>query len=71
MVHTEMQRYATIFQISALATQDPATPMQLTASDLVNFAAAVAQSDGFIQAIEAQGVGVLRIGEIRNPYFDG
>ena len=70
MVHTEVQRYATMFQISALATQDPATPMQLTASDLVNFAAAVAQSDGFIQAIEAQGVGVLRIGEIRNPYFE-
>ena len=46
MVHTEVQRYATMFQISALATQDPTTPMQLTASDLVNFAAAVAQSEG-------------------------
>jgi hypothetical protein len=69
MVHTEVQRYATMFQISALATQDPSTPMQLTASDIVNFAAAIVQSDAFIQAIEAQGVGVLKIFDIRNPYF--
>jgi hypothetical protein len=69
MVHTETQRYETTFQISALATQDPSTPMQLTASDLVNFAAAILQSDSFIQAIEAQGVGVLKIFDVRNPYF--
>jgi hypothetical protein len=69
MVHTETQRYETTFQLSALATQDPSTPMQLTASDLVNFAAAVVQSDAFIEAIEAQGVGVLKIFDIRNPYF--
>jgi hypothetical protein len=69
MVHTETQRYVTTFQISALATQDPSTPMQLTASDLVNFAAAVVQSDAFIQAIEAQGVGVLKVFDVRNPYF--
>lgn len=69
MQHWEVQRYLTTFQISALATQDPSTPMQLTASDLVNYAVSVMQSDTFIAAIEAQGVGVLRISDVRNPYF--
>lgn len=69
MVHTETQRYETTFQISALATQDPSTPMQLTASDLVNFAAAIVQSNAFIEAIEAQGAGILKIFDVRNPYL--
>jgi hypothetical protein len=69
MVHTEMQYYETTFQISALVMQNPKTPYQYTASDLINQAAAILQSDNTISTLEASDVGILRIGEIRNPYF--
>ena len=41
----------------------------LTASDIRNYARAVLQSLSFVTAIEAQGVGVLRIGAVRNQAF--
>jgi len=70
MGYTESQQYLTTFQFSALATQDPSNVNSLTASDILNYARAVMQSLAFVTAIEAQGVGVLRIGAVRNPYFD-
>lgn len=69
MVHTETQQYATTFQISTLAQQNPATPTQYTASDILNLIASILQSSATITALEAQDVGVLHIGEVRNPYF--
>lgn len=69
MVHTETQQYETTFQISALATQNPATPTQLTASDICNLCAAILQSDAAIATFEAQGVGIERVTDVRNPYF--
>lgn len=68
-VYTEIQQYASLFQMTALATQDPANPNQLTASDIANFGRYVMQSAQTIQALEAQGVGVLRVDQVRNPYF--
>jgi hypothetical protein len=68
-IYTETEQYATTFQISALATQDPSNPNQLTASDIVNLAVYVMQSAATITALEAQGVGVLNIQQVRNPYF--
>ena len=69
MVYTETQQYITTFQFNALATQDPSNTANLTASDILNYAAYVMQSLTTITALEAIGVGVLKIGQIRNPYF--
>lgn len=69
MVHTELQQYETTFQISALATQNPATPSAYTASDILNLIAYILQSDTTIVTLEAQGVGIERIADVRNPYF--
>lgn len=69
MVHTELQQYETTFQISALATQDPKTPTQYTASDILNLIAYILQSSVAIAVFEAQGVGIERVTQVRNPYF--
>lgn len=68
-VYTEDEVYASTFQCSGLATQNPANIESLTASDIANLAAYVLQSASVIGAFEAQGIGVLRIPEVRNPYF--
>jgi hypothetical protein len=49
--------------------QDPKTPTQYTASDILNLIASILQSDASIAAFQAQGVGVLRVTGVRNPYF--
>lgn len=69
MVHTEKQAYETTFQISVLATQNPSTPTQYTASDILNLIAYILQSAQTVAALEAQSVGILHIGDVRNPYF--
>ncbi|MHC5539493.1 phage gateway protein [Singulisphaera rosea] len=69
MIHTELQQYETTFQFSALATQYPTTPTQYTASDLLNLVAYCLQSADAVSAMEAQGVGLLRVTDVRNPYF--
>ena len=69
MAYTETQQYLTTFQFSALATQDPSNITGLTASDIANLAASIMQSLSTITALEALGIGVLKIGEIRNPPF--
>lgn len=69
MVHTELQQYATTFQISALATQDPKNTNAYTASDILNLIAYILQSSVAIATFEANGVGIQRIMDVRNPYF--
>lgn len=69
MGYTETQQYMTTFQFSALATQDPSNVASLTASDIVNYAAAIMQSLTTIQTLQAQNIGILKIGDIRNPAF--
>lgn len=71
MDHQELQNYETTFQVSALVLQ---TPPQLittgyTASDLVNEVSGILQSDSARNTLAQQNVGVLRITDIRNPYF--
>lgn len=68
MIHTELQQYESTFQISALSTQNPAAP-GLTASDLLNQIAYILQSSVTIATLEAQGVGIERVMDVRNPYF--
>lgn len=69
MVHTEIEQYETTFQISSLATQNPADTSAKTASDWLNLAAYVLQSNNTVNTFEAQGVGIYSVKEVRNPYF--
>lgn len=68
-VHLESQWYETTFQGMALVPQDPAQPNALTTSDVVNLGADIIQSDAMMLRLRARGIGVLRVGSIRNPYF--
>jgi hypothetical protein len=69
MVHTESQQYETTFQLSALSTQNPATPAQYTASDLCNLCASILQSSVALATLKANQIGIERITDVRNPYF--
>lgn len=69
MVHTETQQYETTFQLSVLATQNPQTPSQYTASDICNLCASILQSSVSVASLQAQSVGIERITDVRNPYF--
>lgn len=69
MVHTERVVLETTFQVSGLAIQDPADTSKPTASDLVRRAATVMQSSVTIEALQRNGLGILRITQIRNPYI--
>ncbi len=69
MVHTEEQAYETTFQINALVLQNPTTPNQYTASDLVNEVAAIMQSDNTLNILYNNGIAILRITEVSNGYF--
>lgn len=68
MVHAENQQYETTFQVSALVAQNPAN-VGLTASDYVNKVAAILSSSAAIVSFEAEAVGILRIGNVQNPWF--
>lgn len=66
VIHVETQVYHSTFQVNALA--EPGTPT-VTASDLVNRAAAAMQSDAGLSYLLAQGLTVYRITDVRNPPF--
>jgi hypothetical protein len=68
MVHHERQYYETTFRIQALVLQNVKNP-GYTASDLANEVASIMQSDSTRTVLNSQGVGILRIHEISNPYF--
>lgn len=68
-VHREIQWYETTFQIHALSIQDVNDITKPTASDLVNTVAAILQSSKTLEIFLAADVGILKIGDIRNPYF--
>ena len=68
MVHNERQYYETTFRIQALVLQNVKAP-NYTASDLANEVACILQSDNTRTILNNSGVGVLRITDIRNPYF--
>ncbi len=69
MEHTETQQYETSFQISVLSTQIPSDIEQYTASDILNLIAYILQSTKTVETFQAAGVGILKIGDIRNIYF--
>lgn len=69
MVHTESQKYESDFQVNAMFKANPADIRAYTASDLANIAASIMQSDATIALFRDKKVGLLRITEVRNPYF--
>ena len=69
MVHNESQYYESTWQVSALVLQNPTTPNQYTASDLVNEVASIMQSDMTRDILNQSGVGILRVMDLINPYF--
>ncbi len=69
MVHTENQYYESTWQVSALVLQNPATPNQYTASDLVDEVSSIMQSDSTRDILNESGIGILRVQDIVNPYF--
>lgn len=69
MVRTESQQMESPVQISAWVPFDPATDMGMTAGDLADTAAMVLNSQTFIEHVKAAGAGVLKISDVRKPYF--
>ena len=69
MQHAESQYFESVWQVSALVLQNPATPNQYTASDLVNEAASIMQSDNTRDILNKSGVGILRVSDLTNPFF--
>lgn len=69
--HTETQQYESTFQLNCLVTTLPSTPDQPTAADLLNFAAYIMQSQATIDTLQAQGIGIERVTQVRNiPFKD-
>jgi hypothetical protein len=66
---TETQTMETTFQISALVIQNPNDITIPTASDVANYACMYMQSRTVIANLFQQGVSVLRVLDVRNPYF--
>lgn len=69
MIHTESQYIESTWQIQALVLQNPLTPNQYTASDLVNEVASIMQSDNTRDILNESGIGILRLTDVTNPYF--
>jgi hypothetical protein len=67
---TESQWYETRFQISALVTQAPDNLSLPTASDVANYVKMFMASRPTRAALMAQNVGMLRVLEVRNPWFE-
>lgn len=66
---TEVQQVETTFNVQSLVIQDPANP-SYTASDLANEIVAILQSTQTIEIYKSFGVGILRVTDITNVYFD-
>ena len=67
--HWEIQQYETTYQFSAWVPQDPKDVTGLTESDILNVVSGIMQSDALLAAFRAQGVGILRVTDVRNPYI--
>jgi len=61
MVHTELIPYVTTFQISATSKQIANSTTQETASDLVNYAAYILQSEKALTYLRSKEIGILNV----------
>lgn len=67
--HVEREVIESTYQFTALAPLDPSSLTQLTASDIARAAASILQHSTSQSTFSASNVGILRITDIRNPYF--
>lgn len=66
---TQEQWDEATFQASALITQNPADTSALTASDLLNAVRSILQFDQTLDTLKANGLGILRVDTVPNPFF--
>lgn len=66
---TEVQWVESTFQVSAQSIQDPTNLTIPTASDIVNYMKLYINSRAAMALFKTQGVGTLRVRDIRNPKF--
>src|SRR5665213_3600867 len=69
MTHMETERIEVMFQIGALAIQNPSNITSVTAADYVRAVGRTLQSDVAQHAMLSAGVGIYRIQAMRQPYF--
>lgn len=69
MTHTSTVWYLTQFQVAAQVIQNPANQSQVTAGDYLQIVSAIMQSPITIEALNAVGVGIMRIRGIKPTYF--
>lgn len=68
LIRIESQQYETAFQINTLVIQNPAS-LSYTASDLANEIALILMSEDAINTFIENGVGILRVTDVRAPVF--
>lgn len=68
MIRTETQQMETTWQMDARVPQNPADETALTPADVVNAAAMVMASRSVREVLTANGLGILRITDVRNPF---
>jgi hypothetical protein len=69
VTHTETQRMITTYQLNASVLLDPSNANALTASDLVNLARDILQTQTSIVSLRSSGVAVFRITAGRQTFF--
>lgn len=69
MIHREIQQMVTMFQISALATQDSKSLTQYTAADIINFMAMILKNSQTIELLKAEDCGITISKDVQNPKF--
>lgn len=67
---TTKQRKETTFEISANVIQNPSDTSIPTASDVVNYLAAVLKRRDTMRDWSQKGIGILRFSKISNDYFE-
>ena len=67
--HTDVYYRAATWQVNGLVTQSVRPPSNLTASDLVECAADILQSENTLQALSDQRIRMEHITQVREIYF--
>jgi hypothetical protein len=65
---TTSQLMETTVQVS-ISMDETTDPAALTPSDVANDVCGIMQSDTALEQLRAEGVGILRVLDVRNPYF--
>lgn len=67
-LHIESSQIIATYQFNAISRLNPADDAAITAADVLKFTAAAIQSDAVMAALRAEGIGVLRVQDLRNVY---